>query len=94
MQELQSPCLVAVQTGLNQVRYASLKGIMAAKRKEILQYSAADLGLAAGDVGAAGAREKVLEVGRPPHREAGEVVEDDGDGGKRIADFLADAKVI
>ncbi len=28
--ELQSPCLVAVQSGLNQVRYASLKGIMAA----------------------------------------------------------------
>ena len=33
--ELKSPCLVAVQTGLNQVRYASLKGIMAAKKKPL-----------------------------------------------------------
>jgi electron transfer flavoprotein beta subunit len=45
-------------------------------------------------VGEQGAREKVLEVGRPPKREAGEVVEDEGEGGKRIADFLAEAKVL
>ena len=33
--ELTTPCLVAVQTGINQVRYASLKGIMAAKKKPL-----------------------------------------------------------
>ena len=92
--EADLPALVTVTSGINEPRYPQLKGIMQAKRKEIVQYSAADLGLAADDVGEAGAREKVLEVGRPPQREAGEVVEDDGEGGKRIADFLAEAKVI
>jgi electron transfer flavoprotein beta subunit len=33
--EMQCPCLIAVQTGLNQVRYPSLKGIMAAKKKPL-----------------------------------------------------------
>ena len=92
--EAELPALVTVTSGINEPRYPQLKGIMAAKRKEILQYSAEDLGLAADDVGEQGARERVLEVGRPPKREAGEVVEDEGEGGKRIADFLAEAKVI
>ena len=43
---LPTPCLVAVQTGLNQVRYASLKGIMAAKKKPLDVKTAGDLGLA------------------------------------------------
>ena len=92
--EADLPVLVTVTSGINEPRYPQLKGIMAAKRKEIVQYSAADLGLAAGDVGEAGARERVLEVGRPPQRQAGEVLEDEGEGGKRIADFLAESKVI
>ena len=92
--EAELPALVTVTSGINEPRYPQLKGIMAAKRKEILQYSAEDLGLAADDVGEQGARERVLEVGRPAKREAGEVVEDEGEGGKRIADFLAEAKVI
>lgn len=92
--EAELPALVTVTSGINEPRYPQLKGIMAAKRKEILEYSAEDLGLAADDVGEQGARERVLEVGRPPKREAGEVVDDEGEGGKRIANFLAEAKVI
>ena len=42
---LPKPCLVAVQSGSNQVRYASLKGIMQAKKKPIDQKSFADLGV-------------------------------------------------
>lgn len=48
--ELQKPCVLAVQTGINQVRYASLKGIMAAKKKPIETKTLADLGVS-GDVG-------------------------------------------
>ena len=44
--ELTTPCLVTTQTGMNQVRYASLKGIMAAKKKPIDVKTVADLGLA------------------------------------------------
>ena len=45
-------------------------------------------------VGEKGAREKVLTVGRPPKRQAGKVVVDEGEGGKQIAEFLAEIKVI
>ena len=41
-----------------------------------------------------GAREKVLTVGRPPARPAGTIIKDDGEGGKKIAAFLADSKLI
>ena len=88
------PALVAVSSGINEPRYPQLKGIMAAKKKEIKVYTAADLGLAPDQVGENGAREKVLTVGRPAKRQAGKVVTDEGDGGKQIADFLAEIKVI
>ena len=63
--ELAKPCLLAVQTGLNQVRYASLKGIMAAKKKPIETKTLADLGLA-GQVGAAAAKVKIQKIYPPP----------------------------
>ncbi len=92
--EAQLPALVAVTSGINEPRYPQLKGIMAAKKKEIKRYRAADLGLGPDQVGGTGAREKVLSVGRPPARKAGKIITDEGDGGKQIADFLAEAKVI
>jgi electron transfer flavoprotein beta subunit len=88
------PALVAVSSGINEPRYPQLKGIMAAKKKEIKVYTAADLGLPPEQVGEKGAREKVLSGGRPPKRQAGKVVTDEGEGGKQIADFLAEIKVI
>lgn len=88
------PALVAVSSGINEPRYPQLKGIMAAKKKEIKVYTAADLGLSPDQVGEKGAREKVLTIGRPPMRQAGKAVTDEGEGGKQIADFLAEIKVI
>ncbi|MGH7888882.1 MAG: electron transfer flavoprotein subunit beta/FixA family protein [Candidatus Binatia bacterium] len=88
------PALVACSSGINEPRYPQLKGIMAAKKKEIKVYSAADLGLAPDQVGEKGAREKVLSIGRPAKRQAGKAVVDEGEGGKQIADFLAEIKVI
>jgi len=63
--ELTMPCLVAMQTGINQVRYASLKGIMAAKKKPLDVKSVADLGLT-GQVGASAAKIKVEKIAPPP----------------------------
>ena len=63
--ELTAPCLVAVQTGINQVRYASLKGIMAAKKKPLDVKTVADLGVA-GQVGAGAAKIKVEKIAPPP----------------------------
>jgi len=88
------PALVTVTTGINEPRYPTLKGIMGAKKKEIRKYTAADLGLGPGDVGPAGARERVLTVGRPPARPPGRTIKDEGDGGKQIAEFLAGLKLV
>ncbi|HXG63475.1 MAG TPA: electron transfer flavoprotein subunit beta/FixA family protein [Blastocatellia bacterium] len=44
------PALLTIQSGINQLRYATLKGIMAAKKKEIREVKAADLGLSAEDL--------------------------------------------
>jgi electron transfer flavoprotein beta subunit len=72
--ELTTPALVAVQTGINQVRYASLKGIMAAKKKPLDVKTAADLGLA-GQVGAAAAKVKVTKVAPPPKGDRADILQ-------------------
>jgi electron transfer flavoprotein beta subunit len=71
--DLPRPCVLAVQTGINQVRYASLKGIMAAKKKPIDVKSAADLGLA-GQVGAGAAKAQIEKVFVPPKGQGAEMV--------------------
>ncbi len=72
--ELQTPCLLAVQTGLNQVRYASLKGIMAAKKKPIDNKTAADLGIAE-QVGSGASKIKIDKIYVPPKGEGAEMIE-------------------
>ena len=47
---LPMPALLTIQSGINQLRYATLKGIMAAKKKEIREVKAADAGLSADDL--------------------------------------------
>ena len=74
VQELQSPCLIAVQTGLNQVRYASLKGIMAAKKKPLEVKTAADLGVADA-VGAGAAKVKIEKIAPPLKGDTAELLE-------------------
>jgi len=71
--DLTGPSVLSVQTGINQVRYASLKGIMAAKRKPIDTKSLADLGLA-GKVGSAAAKVKIEKVYPPPKGKGAEIV--------------------
>lgn len=92
--EAELPVLITTTSGINEPRYPSLKGIMGAKRKEVVTYTTADLGLAPDQVGESGAREKVLTVGKPPARDVGTIVTDEGDGGVKIADFLAELKVL
>jgi electron transfer flavoprotein beta subunit len=76
--DLPRPCVLAVQTGINQVRYASLKGIMAAKKKTIDVKTAADLGVA-GAVGAAAAKAKIEKVYVPPKGSGAEILTGNAD---------------
>ena len=80
--------------GVVEPRYPSFKGIMAAKSKPVDEVTVADLGLDAGQVGWAGAGQEIVAVEAAPAREAGEIIEDDGEGFEKIVAFLDDLKVI
>ncbi len=88
------PCVVSVTAGVVEPRYPSFKGIMAAKSKPVDVKSAADLGFSADQVGWAGSGQEIVDVADAPQREAGEVIEDDGEAFGRIVAFLEELKVI
>jgi electron transfer flavoprotein beta subunit len=88
------PAIVSVVEKINEPRYPSFKGIMAAKKKPVETLSAADLGLDAGQVGLGAAATEVVSFADRPPRQAGTVVKDEGDGGVKAADFLAAQKFI
>ena len=88
------PALVSVTAGVVEPRYPSFKGIMAAKSKPVDQPTLADLGIDPSTVGAAGTGQEIVAVDDAPAREAGELVEDDGEAYQRVISFLEDLKVI
>jgi electron transfer flavoprotein beta subunit len=77
--EMTLPAVVAVQTGLNEPRYASLKGIMAAKKKEIKTVSLKELGVEAGAVQAAGAQFRTVRLAIPPKGKGAEILKGSAD---------------
>jgi electron transfer flavoprotein beta subunit len=86
------PAVVSVTAGVVEPRYPSFKGIMAAKSKPIDTVTAADLGVT--PVGWDGAGQQIVDVAQAPARQAGEIIEDDGEAFGRIVAFLDDLKVI
>jgi electron transfer flavoprotein beta subunit len=89
-----TPAIISVVEKINEPRYPSFKGIMAAKSKPLTTLSVADAGLDAGQVGLAAAPSQVVEFSNKPPRQAGQVVKDEGDGGTKIAEFLASQKFV
>ncbi|GGO92962.1 electron transfer flavoprotein subunit beta [Wenjunlia tyrosinilytica] len=88
------PAVVSVVEKINEPRYPSFKGIMAAKKKPVSTLDLGDLGLDAAEVGAAGAWSKVEDFAVRPPRTTGELVKDEGDGGKQLVSFLASRKLV
>ncbi len=88
------PALVSVTDQINEPRYPSFKGIMAAKKKPVEHWTLADLGVDAGQVGLAAAWTAVDSVTARPPRQAGTIVKDEGDGGSKLAAFLAERKFV
>jgi electron transfer flavoprotein beta subunit len=72
--EVGLPAVFTCQKGLNEPRYASLPGIMKAKKKEVKAINAAALGLPADQVGAGGAKTKINKYLPPPSRPPGKIV--------------------
>ena len=88
------PAMVTVTAGVVEVRYPSFKGIMAAKGKPLEELKVADLGIDASQVGWAGAGQKIDSVVNAEARQAGEIIEDDGESHLKIINFLEQLKVI
>jgi electron transfer flavoprotein beta subunit len=88
------PAVISVSEKINEPRYPSFKGIMAAKKKPVTQLSSADAGIDAAGAGLASALTKVTSVTPRPPKSAGTKVTDDGDGGAQIAAYLVAQKLI
>jgi len=88
------PALVSVTDQINEPRYPSFKGIMAAKKKPVATWTLADLGLQPSQVGLEAAWTKVESFAARPPRTQGEIVTDEGDGGSRLAEFLSSRKFV
>jgi electron transfer flavoprotein beta subunit len=88
------PAVVSVVEKINEPRYPSFKGIMAAKKKPVETWSVADVDLDPAQVGLANAACEVVSFAKRPPRQAGTVVADEGDGGTKAADFLSSRKFI
>ena len=92
--EASLPALVSVVEKINEPRYPSFKGIMAAKKKPVTTLTLADLGLNADDVGLAGSWSAARDFATRPPKAAGTIVKDEGDGGHQLAEFLVASKFV
>ena len=93
--EAPMPALIVATQALGEPRYPSLKGIMAARGKEIVTRSLADIGVDTASVGGAVATTKVLDSRPPASRGATEVVRGTPqEGADRIFAFLTDRRII
>ena len=72
--DLTLPAVVTVQTGINEPRYASLKGIMAAKKKEIRTLSLADLKMSAAEITVSKGRYRTVRLAPPPKGKGAEML--------------------
>ncbi|MGW1408748.1 electron transfer flavoprotein subunit beta/FixA family protein [Streptomyces sp. NPDC002403] len=92
--EASLPAVVSVTDQSGEARYPSFKGIMAAKKKPVVSWDLEDLGIEAGEVGLEGSWSVVDSADERPARTAGTIVKDEGEGGRRLAEFLAGQKFI
>jgi len=88
------PCVVSVGEKINEPRFPSFKGIMAAKKKPVESLTLADAGVEAAQVGKDNAASSVTSASPKPPRAAGEKVTDEGEGGNDVAKYLVSQKLI
>jgi electron transfer flavoprotein beta subunit len=92
--EASLPAVVSVHEKINEPRFPSFKGIMAAKKKEVTTLTLADIGVEADEVGLANAGSTVMASTPKAAKAAGEKVSDEGEGGAKIAEYLVAQKII
>jgi len=92
--EASTPVIISVVEKINEPRYPSFKGIMAAKKKPLTTLTVADAGIEAGQVGLVSATSSVESFSNRPPRQAGQIVKDEGDGAVKVAEFLTSQKFL
>ncbi len=94
--ETSLPALITVSNELGETRYPTIKGIMAAKRKEPVVWKPADIGVDASKIGAAGRRTKLVKLFQPVREGKCEVVggETPEEAGMNLAARLRAAKIL
>jgi electron transfer flavoprotein beta subunit len=92
--EAQLPAVISVVEKINEPRYPSFKGIMAAKKKPVTTMTLEDAEIDPARVGLAGAPTEVADFADRPPKQAGTIVKDEGDGGAKVAEYLASQKFI
>ncbi|HEY4632289.1 MAG TPA: electron transfer flavoprotein subunit beta/FixA family protein [Candidatus Limnocylindrales bacterium] len=93
--EAPMPALISCTQALGEPRYPSLKGIMAARSREIATLTLADLGIDPASVGTAGATTRVVEARTPPARDATRVIREPAEeAARQVVDFLAQRRLI
>ena len=88
------PAIVSVNEKINEPRFPSFKGIMAAKKKEVTALTLAEIGVEGDEVGVANAGSTVVSSTPKPAKTAGEKIADEGEGGTKIAEYLVAQKLI
>jgi electron transfer flavoprotein beta subunit len=93
--EAPMPALISGTQALGEPRYPSLKGIMAARSKEITTIGLSDLGIEADTVGLKGATTKVVDSRKPEPRGATKVVREESDeAARQVVALLAERRLI
>ena len=88
------PAVVSVTEKINEPRFPSFKGIMAAKKKEVTKLTLSEIGVEGDEVGLANAGSTVVSSTPKPPKTAGEKVADEGEGGKQIVQYLVGQTII
>ncbi len=92
--QAQLPAVVSVVEKINEPRYPSFKGIMAAKKKPVTTLSLADLGVDAAPCRPRRCADQGRGLRGAAAAQAGTIVTDEGDGGVKLAEFLAANKFV
>jgi electron transfer flavoprotein beta subunit len=94
--EVTLPALITVSNELGEARYATLKGIMAAAKKQPTIWKPADIGLDPAEIGETGRKTKLLKLFQPVREGKCEFIEADtpAEAGTKLADKLREAKLI
>ena len=77
MNEIDLPCVLSIQTGINEPRYVGMRGIRQVASLEVPTFGASDLGVDASAVGDAGAKVKRMDYFVPALGKGAEMLEGD-----------------